>query len=180
MAFIEEDALPCADLRRTPRAVPEGKVLPVYYLSGASKQSLWQLPNPQRHINRGNFRRACELGTPCGFCQPYSLVGSGRNQVQYFKPLKPLEGFPLLAAVWGSDRKSENRWFRHRWRYTMPCPFPGMDPYLEDDKLWPPFQHQLVACLYQILLPGLVDRYRARINQRTYVSEQPLFTSIIR
>jgi Protein of unknown function (DUF4058) len=55
-----------------------------------------------------------------------------------------------------------------------------MDPYLEDDKLWPAFQHQLVSCLYQILLPGLVDRYRARVGQRTYVTEQPLFTSIIR
>ncbi len=55
-----------------------------------------------------------------------------------------------------------------------------MDPYLEDDKLWPAFQHQLVSCLYQILLPGLVDRYRARVSQRTYVTEQPLFTSIIR
>jgi hypothetical protein len=62
----------------------------------------------------------------------------------------------------------------------MPCPLPGMDPYLEDDKLWPAFQHQMVACLYQILLPGLVDRYRARVSQRGYVTEQPLFTSIIR
>ncbi len=62
----------------------------------------------------------------------------------------------------------------------MPCPLPGMDPYLENEKLWPAFQHQLVSCLYQILLPGLVDRYRARVNQRGYVSEQPLFTSIIR
>jgi len=62
----------------------------------------------------------------------------------------------------------------------MPSPFPGMDPYLEDEALWPLFQHQLVASLYQILLPGLVDRYRARINQRTYVTEEPLFTSIIR
>jgi hypothetical protein len=63
---------------------------------------------------------------------------------------------------------------------TMPCPLPGMDPYLEDDKIWPAFQHQLVACLYQILLPGLDDRYRARISHRSYVTEQPLFTSIIR
>jgi hypothetical protein len=55
-----------------------------------------------------------------------------------------------------------------------------MDPYLEDEKLWPVFQHQLVLCLYQILLPGLVDRYRARIGQRQYVTEQALFTSIIR
>ncbi len=62
----------------------------------------------------------------------------------------------------------------------MPSPFPGMDPYLETPKLWPAFQHQLLACLYQILLPGLVDRYRARVGTRTYVSEMPLFTSIIR
>jgi len=62
----------------------------------------------------------------------------------------------------------------------MPSPFPGMDPYLEDESLWPLFQHQLVAGLYQIILPGLVDRYRARIQQRTYVTEEPLFTSVIR
>lgn len=62
----------------------------------------------------------------------------------------------------------------------MPSPFPGMDPYLEHPKLWPAFQHQLLACLYQILLPGLVDRYRARVGTRTYVSEMPLFTSIVR
>ncbi len=62
----------------------------------------------------------------------------------------------------------------------MPSPFPGMDPYLEHPKLWPAFQHQLLACLYQILLPGLVDRYRARIGSRRYVSEMPLFTSVVR
>ena len=62
----------------------------------------------------------------------------------------------------------------------MPSPFPGMDPYLEDEALWPVFHHQMVMCLYQILLPGLVDRYRARVSQRHYVTEQALFTSIIR
>ncbi|HYV38674.1 MAG TPA: DUF4058 family protein [Gemmataceae bacterium] len=62
----------------------------------------------------------------------------------------------------------------------MPSPFPGMDPYLETEKIWPVFQHHLVACLYQTLLPGLVDRYRARVSQRKYTAEQALFTSIIR
>src|ERR1700686_785122 len=62
----------------------------------------------------------------------------------------------------------------------MPSPFPGMDPYLEDERLWAAFQHQLVTCLYQILLPGLVDRYRARVNQRQYATEQALFTSVVR
>jgi Protein of unknown function (DUF4058)/Protein of unknown function (DUF2934) len=51
----------------------------------------------------------------------------------------------------------------------MPSPFPGMDPYLEDDQLWPLFHHHLVLCLYQVLLPGLVDRYRARVVQRRYI-----------
>jgi uncharacterized protein DUF4058 len=62
----------------------------------------------------------------------------------------------------------------------MSSPFPGMDPFLEDEKLWPAFQKQLVSCLYQILLPGLVDRYRARVAQRHYATEQALFTSVIR
>jgi len=55
-----------------------------------------------------------------------------------------------------------------------------MDPYLEEAKLWPVFHHQFITCLYQILLPGLVDRYRARVAQRHYVTEQALFTSVVR
>jgi len=55
-----------------------------------------------------------------------------------------------------------------------------MDPYLEHPALWAGFQHQVLACLYQILLPGLVDRYRARVGTRTYTAEMVLFTSILR
>lgn len=62
----------------------------------------------------------------------------------------------------------------------MASPFPGMDPYLEDEKLWPVFHHQLVTCLYQALLPGLVDRYRARVAVRAYSTELALFTSVLR
>jgi hypothetical protein len=62
----------------------------------------------------------------------------------------------------------------------MPSPFAGMDPYLEDDALWPVFHRQLVQSLYQILQPSLIDRYRERVNQRHYVTEQALFTSVIR
>jgi hypothetical protein len=62
----------------------------------------------------------------------------------------------------------------------MPSPFPGMDPYLEDEKVWPLFHHHLISCLYQVLLPGLVDRYRARVGERHYVTEQALFTSVLR
>ena len=62
----------------------------------------------------------------------------------------------------------------------MSSPFPGMDPYLEDEKRWPTFQPLLVHALYQMLLPGLMDRYRARVGERDYASEEALFTSIIR
>jgi len=55
-----------------------------------------------------------------------------------------------------------------------------MDPYLEEEGLWPNFHHELVMCLYQKLVPQLVDRYRARVTQRHYATEQALFTSIIR
>jgi len=40
--------------------------------------------------------------------------------------------------------------------------------------------HQFVADLYKLLLPGLVDRYRARVGQRVYHTEVALFTSVIR
>jgi len=62
----------------------------------------------------------------------------------------------------------------------MASPFPGMDPYLEDEKRWPAFQPLLVHSLYQMLLPGLLDRYRARVGERAYTSEEALFTSILR
>jgi len=55
-----------------------------------------------------------------------------------------------------------------------------MDPYLEEEKRWPAFQPLVVHALYQMLLPGLMDRYRARVGEREYTSEQALFTSIVR
>jgi hypothetical protein len=50
----------------------------------------------------------------------------------------------------------------------MRCPFPGMDPYLEDPALWPGFQRRLVACLLETLRPGLTKRYRGAIGRRRY------------
>lgn len=62
----------------------------------------------------------------------------------------------------------------------MPSPFPGMDPYLESSSVWPEFHHHFVSTLYQILLPGIADRYRAKIVSRQYTTELALFTSIVR
>ena len=61
----------------------------------------------------------------------------------------------------------------------MSSPFLGMDPYLEDEKRWPAFQPLVIHALYQMLLPGLMDRYRARVGEREYTSQEALFTSII-
>ncbi|MBI1832417.1 MAG: DUF4058 family protein [Planctomycetes bacterium] len=62
----------------------------------------------------------------------------------------------------------------------MPSPFPGMDPYLEEEKRWPAFHALTVQALYQMLVPGLMDRYRARVGEREYTSEEALFTSVVR
>jgi hypothetical protein len=55
-----------------------------------------------------------------------------------------------------------------------------MDPFLEAAQLWAGFQQQFVTCLYQLLLPNLADRYNPRPVRRTYHTEMPLFTSVIR
>jgi hypothetical protein len=55
-----------------------------------------------------------------------------------------------------------------------------MNPYLEQEDLWPTFHHQLATGLYQTLLPALVDHYKARVGHRKYVTEMVLFTSITR
>jgi hypothetical protein len=55
-----------------------------------------------------------------------------------------------------------------------------MDPYLEDPARWADFHRHLVVTLQQLLLPGLVDRYRTRLHLRRYTSELPLFTTVER
>lgn len=62
----------------------------------------------------------------------------------------------------------------------MPSPFPGMDLYLEQPRLWPAFQHYLLTELFRLLAPGLENRYRTRTGTRAYTSEMPLFTSLLR
>jgi hypothetical protein len=62
----------------------------------------------------------------------------------------------------------------------MGSPFAGMDPYLEDQSLWQAFHFQFITSLYQTLLPELSEHYRARIGHRLYITEQALFTSVVR
>jgi len=55
-----------------------------------------------------------------------------------------------------------------------------MDPYLEAPALWPDFHEQMVAALYQLLVPTLTDHYRIRAGTRNYNLEIVLFTSVTR
>jgi hypothetical protein len=54
----------------------------------------------------------------------------------------------------------------------MASPFPGMDPFLEVERLWPWFQHQLVIALQQMVSPGIEYRYRVEIRERRFNSDQ--------
>jgi Protein of unknown function (DUF4058) len=56
-------------------------------------------------------------------------------------------------------------------RMPVPCPFPGMDPYLEHPTLWPGVHNGLIAALQLALAPQLRPRYYIAIEERVYVSE---------
>lgn len=53
----------------------------------------------------------------------------------------------------------------------MPCPFPGMDPYLEHPTLWPGVHNGLIAALQLALAPQLRPRYYIALKERVYVTE---------
>lgn len=50
----------------------------------------------------------------------------------------------------------------------MPSPFPGMDPFIEG-QAWAEFHTDFVVALREALMPQLVPRYVARIEQRVIV-----------
>jgi hypothetical protein len=53
----------------------------------------------------------------------------------------------------------------------MPCPFPGMDTYIERPEIWPDFHSGLIIMLRSALLPLLRPRYVALTEDRLYVVE---------
>ncbi|MCY2993603.1 MAG: DUF4058 family protein [Planctomycetota bacterium] len=55
---------------------------------------------------------------------------------------------------------------------SMPSPFPGMDPYLEDPAGWPNFHSDLIAEIKTELNRQLRPKYYARSEERVYVSDQ--------
>ena len=50
----------------------------------------------------------------------------------------------------------------------MPSPFPGMDPYIEDQE-WEDFHARFNTALSELLAPGVEPRYIVRVERRVYV-----------
>lgn len=53
----------------------------------------------------------------------------------------------------------------------MPCPFPGMDPYVEWPPIWPDFHDSLVTFIRVALQPLLRPKYAALTQDRLYIVE---------
>jgi hypothetical protein len=53
----------------------------------------------------------------------------------------------------------------------MPCPFPGMDPYLEGPATWPGLHASLIAAAKRHLQPLLLPGYYADIGERLYIED---------
>ena len=56
----------------------------------------------------------------------------------------------------------------------MPCPFPGMDPYLEMPPFWGDFSPTLLAEIRNALLPQVLPRYDVRIEEYLFVTREEL------
>lgn len=55
----------------------------------------------------------------------------------------------------------------------MPTPFPGFDPYLEDERFWHDFHKRFITYAAEALAPRLPSRYRLRIDERSLVTTFP-------
>lgn len=57
----------------------------------------------------------------------------------------------------------------------MPCPFPGMDPYLEHAEIFPDFHDSFVAYLRERLQTQLPEPYYAAIGRRAWIEVSERF-----
>ncbi|WP_395094893.1 DUF4058 family protein [Armatimonas sp.] len=53
----------------------------------------------------------------------------------------------------------------------MPSPFPGMDPYLENQNLWPAFHNAFIYCLNAAINRQLPAGFASRLEERLVVEE---------
>jgi hypothetical protein len=55
----------------------------------------------------------------------------------------------------------------------MPSPFPGMNPYLEQDDAWHDFHERLMPALAEALLPQVRPRYIVKLDEHMFIHELP-------
>src|SRR3954454_24510463 len=55
----------------------------------------------------------------------------------------------------------------------MPSPFPGMNPFLERDDVWPDLHHRLIDRLADALADQVDPRYLVKIEEQLYVRDAP-------
>ena len=55
----------------------------------------------------------------------------------------------------------------------MPSPFPGMNPFLERDDVWPDFHHRLIDRMADAIADQVDPRYLVKIEEHLYVQEAP-------
>ena len=53
----------------------------------------------------------------------------------------------------------------------MPCPFPGMDPYLEHPSIWPDVHNRLIVFIADDISPQIRPNYYVALEERVYVAE---------
>jgi hypothetical protein len=55
----------------------------------------------------------------------------------------------------------------------MPSPFPGMNPYLEQDALWQDFRLAVLPALRERLVPQVAPKYIVLLDEHLYVHDPP-------
>jgi hypothetical protein len=55
----------------------------------------------------------------------------------------------------------------------MPSPFPGMNPYLEQEGLWPDFHERFCPLVAELLTGQVRPHYIVKINEQLYIHELP-------
>lgn len=59
------------------------------------------------------------------------------------------------------------------WTSTMKSPFPGMNPYLEQDDAWHDFHEQFCMDCRKQIVPQVEPKYIAKLDQHVYIHEVP-------
>src|SRR4051794_15353123 len=55
----------------------------------------------------------------------------------------------------------------------MPSPFPGMNPYLEQDDAWHDFHEKFLPAVAEALVPQVRPGYIVKLDEHVYVHELP-------